>query len=255
MDHERMLAWARRQLADFTTENYDFFERENPFAIIASHASVPPNYVVRLIENPRRAPFPDDWVFKIGDIVHNLRVSLDYLAHHVILKHSPSADVSRIAFPIARETTDYASLEGKALAKAPEEARRLFRKFQPKFGPNAESFEPLALLDALENVHKHRKLLSADVAISELGIRPKPGLQLDLDGVEWYDNGLQYAPLRDGTELGRLRDPDAKIQVYAHFHVCFDPSGPGQGRVVVRSLRLIADHIGDEIFAAFAPFI
>lgn len=253
MDHRRILGWASGLLARLETSSRDFLGTGQVYNISHELDAKPPEYVVSLREGPHE-PFPDEWVFLIGDIVRNMRVALDYLACSIVLRADPSANESQIAFPICDTPTKYASVEGLRVGKAPPAAKAIIQHLQPYHGAHAPSLEPLALLDAIENAHKHRRLLSAGVAVSQLGFRMLQGSQSDVD---FRDNGLQSAPLVDGAELARytLKRADTRIQVYAQFHICFDPAGPGRGTVVVRTLRSIRDHILNDIFPQLDAFL
>lgn len=249
MDHRKILLWADRHLGALEASSARFFEENEPYRVGLDHDCIPPEYVVRLKKRPD-VVFPDNWVFMIGDAVHNMRVALDYLAFAIVTKFDPKAAITQILFPIYRTPAEYARLEPKRLGKIPDEIKHAFEELQPYHRRHKPDPEPLAVLDALENVHKHRRLLSAGVAISDRGYRVlsgNPGVVSTIREV------VPFRELHDGAEIARYTfgNPEVKLQFYAQFHICFDESdadNPARGQVVLRSLKRIRDHIRDGIF-------
>lgn len=249
-----MLAWAERHLKKLEREMYEFFDRYQPFNIGPDFDCNPPAYIVR-VRKRQHPPCPIEWDFMVGDIVHNLRVSLDYLALSLVQKQSPRTKIDQLAFPILTSPPkNYREVEDRKLPGTSPEVRRIIEGLQPHHGRHSPTLEPLGALDALENVHKHRYLLNSEFAISKIGYRVISG---PVDGVAWQTSANTFAPVQNEMEIARYTITNAatEVEAFASFHVCFDKNSPIGEVVVIRTLKAIRDHIRHDIFPKLDPFL
>jgi hypothetical protein len=139
----------------------------------------------------------------IGDVVQNARSALDQLAWAT----SEEIDRRWVYFPIATEKPKKWS---KTLAGFPPAVRSVIEAHQPfKYSgteqqihevPPPPSIHPLAVLQALSNIDKHRLLTTSVAAIDTAvyGLEPED-LELALNDIV-----LPFAGLEDGVVLARF---------------------------------------------------
>jgi hypothetical protein len=201
---------------------------------------------------------PEEWPFLIGDALHDMRVAIEYLAFRVIMKKVPGADETKVAFPICSKPTNYGSLEGMRIgSNAPDDVKKAFKSLQPCFRTNSPSTDPLFLLDALENEHKHRRLLDAGFQLGGIsfGVLHDPRGSLNIKIVQ-----MNAGPFQNGDEVARYDlmsapDPELQAEFRAPAHIAFDKEGPARGAIVLQLLDGIRDHIRKVVFPTLEPFL
>jgi len=92
----------------------------------------------------------------VGDLVHNLRSALDYVAWQLVESNHGQPD-TRTGYPICVAEKDFESSGRAALRGAKEEAILAIRATQP-FIAAAPEAHPLEVLRRLDNHDKHRLL-------------------------------------------------------------------------------------------------
>ena len=262
-----MLSWAERHLERVEDAAEDFM-RQKPY-ITSCDANMErrlPDALEYTFCVWLRQPVveaPKDVPFLIGDVLHAMRVSLDYLAVHVVTKAVSGTDESKVAFPIIRDPADWGSAKGKL----PGVSGRLFDAFksvQPCFGSYSARPEedPIAILDRLEQPHKHRRMLSALPGVYEFIPSIVDG---DPKDVLCLHVTLPTRPLgkKEKAEIARYRiaaegrplEPKAYVQGKVRLFVCFDTEGPALGAPAITLLKKMRDRIRDDIFPQFEPFL
>jgi hypothetical protein len=251
-----MLAWADSHL-DTLKASVQGFLANNPYELVTKHdkETGDQSVCVRVIR-----PTPEDWVFRIGDALHDMRVPLDYLAFAIAERHAPTfaaAKPRKILFPICDDIKDWPSFEGRIRQWASPAAIQALEGLQPYHGRNAPQPELLFLLDALENPHKHRRLLAAGSAVikNSFSIVHDPTGSINIMIIS-----IRGGPFEDGTEMMRYRlrrppHPKAKVNFDVAFGVAFAQQGPAAGAGVIKTLEDIRDHVRDVVFPALEPFI
>ena len=144
----------------------------------------------------KRQP-PREWGAVIGDIVHNLRAALDYLAWQLVEANggTPGRDTT---FPIHERPDGFAARLRAALAGASSEAHRAVTDLQPFHDPHPAD-HPLAVLHALDIRDKHQLLLVVGCGIRRMNLTPR-GLVVHMEGLTTPVTGFQ-----GGEVLYRLR--------------------------------------------------
>jgi hypothetical protein len=139
------------------TETAAFYEgtaaEGKPYAIESKFRPDSCEYV--LIVNVRRQP-PDRLGLLLGDFVHNLRSALDHLVCQLSLLEGPT-DCSDTQYPICFNKGRFNQLKGNWLKGVSARHRAAIEKTQPYHGRRPES-HPLAVLDWLDRIDKHRVL-------------------------------------------------------------------------------------------------
>ncbi|HXN39049.1 MAG TPA: hypothetical protein VN892_13500 [Solirubrobacteraceae bacterium] len=222
------------------------------------------------------------WGPVIGDIVHGLRSALDQVAWNLSVAYQatrgitpppdpiPPGDRWRdIAFPICRRSQGWNSLWGSKMWAADPALRAAFERFQPYFsGKNPADREPLAVLDELWNIDKHRHLhlVNSTIELRDvISTKPFPGIP---DIAFEVISKTAPGPLVGPTEIGRarmIRRPDGRLtapiatgpdgemspgiiatslpQVHMNpdlaVDVAFDQGPPAYGGSVLKTLRSI----------------
>jgi hypothetical protein len=157
---------ARAHLAALDAEGAKFGET-TPFDIVRGTDEVG-NAVARIVmaQQPPRV-----MAAIVGDIVHNLRSALDYVAWQLV-DANRGRPGKHTAYPVCltEEKFDAAS----ALHGAATEAIQTVRRMQPFTGAPPES-HPLAVLDDLDNRDKHCLLHVVGGVVEQVLAKPAPG--------------------------------------------------------------------------------
>jgi hypothetical protein len=199
------------------------------------------NYVFYDIAPGRPPPVTLGPVF--GDVVHNLRATLDHIAWNLALRNLSGTGCQpfeRTAFPLIRNFTEgsihhFWELAADILPDAIPEITEL----QPAHSGNPDN-HPLAVLDKLWNADKHR----VNVKIPSRQIIPI-----------FTSPGGQVKVLKDGTR--RIRVPrwrQKDFEPSLRSEILFEIPHTGE-RVNLVTLRLIYDFVRDEVFPRFSRFL
>jgi len=137
-----------------------------------------------------------------ADILGNLRTTLDYLVWQLVLAGG-SRPGRRTAFPVVKREKDWAVQGGSALKGVAEEWAGLIEAMQPFQRFDAPEVHPLAILEHMNNIAKHRFLPLAILTADEFGYLVNVA---DLPAGETFESrDFLDAPIVDGAELARFR--------------------------------------------------
>ena len=227
-----------------------------PSVILNRHTG---QHVIRM----KYHPIPAGWGVDIGDILFNLRASLDYLIYELAVIHQGRAltedEASKTAFPVY----EFDPTEPSAVKTRRKDIERRLGLLHPDAKAVVLDFQPYTLSDyresivwvlhTLNNIDKHRSLnvIVSALASSEFRL-------LGSGTVDWVlpipSGGFT---LQEDTILARFTAKrDVKVEIDIRGADCFDeplllhkPSPVGAG------LRLIFDSIKDWLLPRFAPFL
>lgn len=199
------------------------------------------NYVIYEIAPHRPPPVTLGPVF--GDVVHNLRATLDHIAWNLALRNlvgTGREPFDYTAFPLIRNFTEgsirhFWNLTTDILPDAIPDIADL----QPAHSGNPDD-HPLAVLDRLWNADKHR----VNVKIPSRQIIPV-----------FATPGGQVEKFKDGTR--RIRVPKWRQKDFAlnlRREILFEIPRTGE-RVNLVTLRLIHDFVRDEVVPRFSRFL
>jgi len=136
-----------------------------------------------------------------GDMISNLRTTLDYLVWQLVLAGG-SRPGRRTGFPVVRKEKDWEVQSGAALRGVAPEWIAEIRERQPFQRIDQPALHPLAILDHVNNLNKHRFLPAAVLSVEQLGllinVEPVPGEALETR--DFLDR-----PITEGGELARFR--------------------------------------------------
>jgi hypothetical protein len=165
-------------------------------------------YRIRIEED-----IPVEWSGYIGDVIHNLRSSLDCIATELVLRYGQNVTEKVLRdtyFPIVQERTKLSSKKPvEFFARVGPRVERLIRLLQPYCGGRGHALWQLHQLDVAD---KHRRILVARTAVTNVEFSvPAPLGRTVL-------NKLPF-PLKDGDEVCRVVFFEPHFNAAAHFTV------------------------------------
>jgi len=199
------------------------------------------NYVIYYIAPNRPPPVTFGPVF--GDVVHNLRSTLDHIAWNLALRNLADTDCEPsddTAFPLIRNFTDgsVTYFWNSAVDILPDAIPDI-ADLQPAHARNPND-HPLAVLNRLWNADKHR----FHVKIPSRQFIPM-----------FTSPGGTVERLKDGTR--RIRVPKWRkddFEPNLRSEILFEIPLTGE-RVTLATLRLIHDFVRDEVVPRFSRFL
>lgn len=190
----------------------------------------------------------------LGDAIHNLRVSLDYLAWQLVIATVEKPPNENTSFPILT-TPPTADRWGRTRPNispgVSKEVRALLDEIQP-YKRDKPASHDLAVLHALDINDKHHELL-----VTIIGVKDSM--------VGWwgdYDlSSFHYGPYHDGSEVCRFTHPAADherlVNAYMDFTVCLRESAAGPWGKMLGASELVRHplvYIEDEVLPRFQQF-
>jgi len=256
------LKHATRHLQVLNAQFADFGDRE-PYSDVGQlELDTPRNfgeYVMYMQVN--RAPLPR-WGLTIGDCLHNLRSALDCATLALWRAHSgePSRkEIDGAMFPIY--TTQKGFRLGRARKIGPPghglhpDAKRIIRLAQPYQRRDDPDAHYLAVLQALNNIDKHR-LIHTTHAVME-GV---PIIERQHNIEITYNSGVRSGGFDDGDPILHLRfratgpKPELSVKLRSTYGVAFDKKGPARGQLVANLLNEIRVYIRDTLLPSLEPY-
>jgi hypothetical protein len=202
-DLSGVLAKLRR--ADEHRQAYDdLFEEyaaSEPYGILSEYD--PETGWHTLLWNVSREPPLEDLALVFGDMISNLRATLDYLVWQLVLAAGKRPG-RRTSFPVVRREKDWEVQSRSALSGVEPEWVEEIESRQPYHRPERPHLHPLAILEHVNNLTKHRFLPSAMLSVERIGllvnVEPAGGEPLEM--LDYLDR-----PITPGGELARFRVP------------------------------------------------
>ena len=137
-----------------------------------------------------------------SDILGNLRSTLDYLVWQLVLLGGRKPG-RQTAFPVVKREKDWAVQGGAALRGVPEEWAALIEAMQPFQRFDRPELHPLAILEHVNNLTKHRFLPAAVLTADAFGYLINVA---DVaEGETFESRDFVDRPIVDGAELARFR--------------------------------------------------
>jgi len=196
----------------------------------------------------------------IGDILHNLRCSLDYLASGLI---GGSRSKSKTNFPIRPHINEWEKSCSRMVGSASKEAIEALRRLRPYEGGDPR----FCILHALNNIDKHRLLLTICAKNTiQTGLQGGEvvGEQLEDIGTFLLSSGIRArivasnnfpaGPLYTGQEILTVRASHAKQQVGFGIEVAFAEPALAKGMPVEITMFALKGCV-DRAIRELAPFL
>lgn len=253
------LDWAKHQIREVRQRIEGFEKAEgSPFSI----ESYPRTHLKEYIEvkwrlEPYDLPL-DELGNQIGDAVHNLRASLDYLVYELSIRRRqgnepksipPGSPLRQTGFPIFLDKDQFERRGkqgvGPGLALVTQKQAARIKTLQPFDKPD----HPLWVVSELDNLRKHRK------AHVVLGID-----QITLDKKMAKYHGFKVADrvptgrgIKHGAKVVTLTVPrhsiglhleaDVNIALKRRLLIQFAEGSPAAGREVIPELQRLQQHV------------
>lgn len=232
-------------LAEFNSRMADF-RRGDPWVV---HRRLEGGGTTHVYEVEIRNQPPGYLGTVIGDLLHNLRSSLDSIAYDFSVKATPSltsAQERRIGFPIARNAASFNSMAGTNLTFVAQDVRDEIERIQPYHGWDPSWGDPpsgLLVIANYNNVDKHRFVQPIPtMPFSSMWTRA-PELPEPIS----ESHQALGAPIDDGDELARFVFAHPQSDIDLNYHPSIDVTiGTGTEPAnlhLERLLRLVSDEI------------
>lgn len=242
---------AKKHVRDLEALVEEFF-KSNPYEIVVQDELDTNDRVfrVKILHQP-----PLEWGAIVGDIVHNLRASLDLLVCELVRGEGNTVTDST-GFPVAKGVKEFESGLLRKVKGAPEKAICLIKRLKPYNGGN----EPLFWLHRLDIADKHRVLITVGSAheniIIDFGAIHRhlfagTNFGLDLSGMPSMPVALNPAdrqwPLKDGAEIFRVtaatRSSHQDENMQFTFGIAFGEGEVVQGEPLIPTLHQLIDFV------------
>jgi hypothetical protein len=219
-------------------------------------------------------PLSEEWGTIIGDVVHNLRSTLDHLVWQLTLAngHMPPAVIPRkrsdldyrwrqIGFPIYSFDPRKRYPSGRRISwrwQPPDglwgvrpALRTEFQRLQPFYRRKKPDRHPLAVLDELWNIDKHRHLHLPPFLVWLYGVRSVKPLSFAPEITLRLVKAYGPRPFKGRAEIGRVeqvgphRSPILKMYVETDiaYSVAFEKGPPAHGAGVIQTLEGLRDTV------------
>jgi len=209
--------------------------------------------LVRVREEP-----PLRWSATIGDVIHNLRSSLDLLVWQLVIANGGEPN-EFTGFPIFKSADEFEKHSPGRLKGASEEAVRLMKELKSYQGGNNTLWQ----LHQLDIIDKHRLLIPVGSAHRNVVIDMSKGLRQTSPGwdippmpIALEPSDRQF-PLKDGAEIFRVKaqargrgDMDPKFT----FEIAFGEGEIIDGEPLVPTLSKFVDVVA-KLTEKFMPFL
>ena len=165
----------------------------------------------------------EDLALIFSDILGNLRSTLDYLVWQLVLLGGRKPG-RKTSFPVVKRAQDWAVQGEAALRGVPEEWANLIEAMQPFQRLDRPDLHPLAILEHVNNLTKHRFLpaavLTADTFTYLVNVATLPPDET-FESYDYLDR-----PITDGGEVARFRSGsglrvDVQINENPRFRISF----------------------------------
>jgi len=232
---------AKKHFADLNAD-VEAFKARDPFQVAVDESLGPKSNIYKLHVAEE---LPWQWAGAIGDIVHNLRASLDALATSVLIANGFIARTSLEGayFPICRSSEEL-SMCTDFFRRAGPKVERLIRRLQPYKDGAGDWLWRLHKLDLLD---KHRALIPVGSRLPSLNLTfPSPSsgsttLMAELPPIPFRAHD-SLRPLKEGDIVFRVDvveevGPSGEMHAHLNFEIAFGEGQVIDGEPLMPSLR------------------
>lgn len=252
------LKHATRHLQTLNVQLGSFGERDPYSEVTEVHAHTQYEGVAQIRMKVNREPLRE-WSLTIGDCAHNLRAVLDYATLALWSAHSgdPSPkEIEGVQFPIYDTQRKFKINRKRRIGGIHPDAKRIIRKAQPYQRRDDPEGHPLAILAAIDNHDKHRRLHTTHAIAqdSELEILDRRNLLVT------EQPSPRVGSFKDGDVIAEMRimaigpNPHLSVKLRTTYGVTFDEIGPGRGELVANLLNDTRLYIRDTLLVALEPY-
>ena len=237
---------AKEKIDDLQVALEDFLKSE-PYKVTADNNPQTGQKawrVTRCDEIPARIPII------AGEVVHDLRTALDYVAFQLFTAglYCSSSSERDISFPVSADVTKHESKLARIVNTSRNDIAQAFDALKAYKGGNGHAFWAI---NELDNISKHRMLLTAGVAIEAIDFRSAPpeGFFSSMHPDLAQALGLSFIRIRPPSRL-RIKTGDVlmgsneHVQLDFTFTVTFDEVGVIEREPLVKTLNDFANLVG-----------
>jgi hypothetical protein len=244
-------------------KHIDDLERD----IAAFFASRPFNLTTRRDPESRRLIYylidvpviPQSFATIAGDAIHNLRSSLDHLAHQLFLvgTHGIRGDGRHIYFPVAENAKEYEAALDRKVKGIKKDAIDMLRSNEAYKGGKGNA---IWILNQLNNIDKHRLLFTVGSALQSIDLgafmtKTEEEKRLGLKCPPAYFGTSTLSLLKDGEALFTdLPDAEENPEAGFRFNIVLSEPKVMEPKPVVQALRDFSNLISN-ILLSFKPFL
>ena len=207
----------REAFDDLVTE----FLTGSPYAIMTEYDTQTGWHTLRW--QVLQEPPLEELALVFGDMISNLRSSLDYLVWQLVLAAGEKPG-RRTSFPVIRRRKDWEVQSRSALLGVAPEWVEEVEACQPYHRPERPAVHPLAILEHVNNLNKHRFLPAGVLTVEQLSvlINVEPASGEVIETQDFLDR-----PITQGGEFARFRAAsgvmlDVAVNSAPHFRISFD---------------------------------
>lgn len=189
----------------------------------------------------------------LGDVLHNLRCSLDHLIHTVVISNGQEP-TNRNEFPIFESETQYEKAVRQKLKGVPASKEQLIRRYQP-FNAAEPRKTLFWMLQQMNNVDKHR-LIVVCVPVM-VGVNPGHNANLPTDGPDgilgsFSVDTINHGMLEEGLVLARVKirgrlgfdiEPTVELKPEIVFGEMFEDLRYGHLSNIIELYQFIRGHV------------
>jgi len=198
-DSTAKLSWASKHQLTLATALKSFFD-SNPCEFYEESSHDKTQIHVKLI---LRKPIPNEIAHLIGDIIHNLRASLDFAACD-LAELNGAASVDGVYFPFGKTKDSFEASSREKIRKLSSRAKEHIRNLMPYRGGN----EALWLIHYLDLGDKHRRLTPIGMVGStgaKIDALTSGGIRFANPRWESLTKGMRVATIQKDTQwTGRI---------------------------------------------------
>ena len=165
----------------------------------------------------------EELALRFSDIVGNLRSTLDYLVWQLVFLGGRKPG-RKTSFPVVKRERDWAVQGGSALQGVPAQWAELIEELQPFQRYDRPDLHPLAILEHVNNLTKHRFLPAAVLTVDSFSYLIN--VAAVLPGETFESSDFLDRPIADGAELARFRAKsgsliDVRVNENPRFRLSF----------------------------------
>lgn len=262
LSHLEKLERARVHLVAFHEMIADWLKKD-PYDQVTKNHARPNDCVLVTVHWVNRVPLPlDDLCLLLGDALYNMRSALDHLAFALSVAHSgpTKAEAGQCSFPIHGGLGSYIDAGARSCRLMHPDVQDIMQSLQPyHLRGDAAKEHPLAVLNQLGNVDKHRRfVLTGSVSMNQTFTMLPESVDVELLGMS---SEVRYGPFDDKSEVAAMLfritgpNPTPKLNANIAVDVAFPKTGPAAAKVVIMEAEKIWVHIRDEIFTKFRDYL
>lgn len=202
-------------------------------------------------------PHPPEWSARIGEIIHDLRSSLDHLAWQLVIANGESPD-TKTEFPVFWDSAKYKTDSPRKVRGMSKAAKVEIERLQPYHAAHRFEDHILYIVHQLNLTDKHRLLTV--VGSSYRPQRFQVGGAAGTGTVHGVTANGRPVPFENGAEImtfkyGAGNPPPNEMGVEADltFTVAFDWTGPGKGQPVISLVTTLSTAVWETI-RGFLPY-